>query len=69
MLAAQFFVFVVIGGNLIRWALGAPSRVLAIGGILLALWAAFRRERMTTWGLLPLEFEDEDPAEVSRLQL
>jgi hypothetical protein len=68
-LFGQFFVFVVIGGNLIRWGVGAPSRALTIGGLLLALWAAFRRERMTTWGLLPLQFEDEDPAEVSRLQL
>jgi hypothetical protein len=68
-LSAQFFVFVVIGGNLIRWGVGGLARAITMGGLLLALYAAFRRERMSTWGLLPLEFEDEDPAEVSRLGL
>jgi hypothetical protein len=68
-LSAQFFVFVIIGGSLIRWGVGTPLRALTIGGFLLALVAAFRRERLTTWGLLPLEFEDDDPAEASRLGL
>lgn len=66
-LAAQYFVVVVIGSNLIRWAVVAPSRAIAAGGFLLAMWSALRRERMKTWGLLPLEFEDSDPAEVQVL--
>jgi len=68
-LAAQFFVFVIIGGNVLRWGVGGPSRAITIGGLFLALYAGVRRERLTTWGLLPLEFEDEDPAEVSQLRL
>lgn len=68
-LAGQYFVVVIIGSNLIRWAILAPPRTLALAGFLIALWAALRRERRKTWGLLPLEFEDDDPAEVSRLRL
>lgn len=68
-LFAQYFVVVVIGGNLIRWAVLAPARTLALGGMFMAAWAALRRERWKTWGLLPLEFEDDDPAEVRGLKL
>lgn len=64
-LFAQYFIVVVIGGNLIRWAVLDPSRTVALGGFLIAGWAAVRRERLKTWGLAALEFEDNDPAEAT----
>ncbi|MCC7124341.1 MAG: hypothetical protein IT178_05800 [Acidobacteria bacterium] len=67
--AARYFVLVVIGGNLIRWCALSPARTLACVGVLLAVWAALRRERWQHWGMAPLAFEDDDPAEVSRLKI
>jgi hypothetical protein len=68
-LFAWYFVFVLIGGSVISFAVTAPSRALALGGFLVAGWAIARRERIKTWGRLALEFEDDDPAEVSVLRL
>ena len=65
-LFAQYFIFVVIAGNLIRLggarsgARRRPSEVFCIAG-----WAALRRERMKTWGMAALEFEDDDPSEAT----
>ena len=64
-LFAEYFIFVVIGGNLIRWAVLAPPRTIALGGFLIAGWAALRRERIKTWGTAALEFEDDDPSEAT----
>ena len=64
-LFAQYFIFVVIAGNLIHWAVLDPARTTALGGFLLAGWAALRRERMKTWGMAALEFEDDDPSEAT----
>ena len=68
-LFAQYFIVVVIGGNLIRWAALDPARTVAIGGFLLAGWAALRRERLKTWGVTALEFEDDDPAEANVIRI
>jgi len=68
-LFAWYFVFVLIGGSVIRFAVMTPSRAIALGGFLIAAWAIARRERIKTWGLLALEFEDDDPAEVRVLRL
>jgi hypothetical protein len=68
-LFAWYFVFVLIGGSVIRFSVTAPSRAIALGGFLMAAWAIARRERIKTWGRLALEFEDDDPAEVSVLRL
>jgi hypothetical protein len=68
-LFAWYFVFVMIGGSVIGFSVMAPSRTIALGGFLMAAWAFARRERIKTWGLLALEFEDDDPAEVSVLRL
>jgi hypothetical protein len=68
-LLAYYFVFIVVGTNLLRWSLLHPSRTLALGGTLLAAWAATRRARVHQWGLHPLEFEDEDPMAVRGLGL
>jgi hypothetical protein len=64
-LFAQYVIFVVIAGNLIRWAVLDPARTAALGGFLIAGWAALRRERMKTWGMAALEFEDDDPSEAT----
>ena len=61
-LFAAYAVFVYLGANSIRWGILHPSRTLVIGGLLVATFAALRRARLRTWGLQPLEFEDEDPA-------
>lgn len=66
-LFAQYFIFVVIAGNLIRWAMLDPARTIALGGVLVAGWAALRRERLKTWGLAALEFEDDDPSQANVL--
>ena len=68
-LFAQYFIVVVIGGNLIRWAALDPARTAAIGGFLLAGWAALRRERLKTWGVTALEFEDDDPSEANVVRI
>jgi hypothetical protein len=64
-LVAEYFIFVVIGGNLIRWAVLDPARTITLGGCLVAGWAALRRQRMKTWGTAALEFEDDDPSEAT----
>jgi hypothetical protein len=64
-LFAEYFIFVVIGGNLIRWAVLDPARTIALGGLLIAGWAGLRRERMKTWGMAALEFEDDDPSQAT----
>jgi hypothetical protein len=64
-LFAQYFIFVVIGGNVIRAAVLDPARSVALGGFLIAGWAALRRARMKTWGDAALEFEDDDPSEAT----
>ena len=64
-LFAQYVIFVVIGGNVIRAAVLDPARSVALGGFLIAGWAALRRERMKTWGDAALEFEDDDPSEAT----
>ena len=61
-LFAAYAVFVYLGANSIRWGILHPSRTLVIGGLLVVAFAALRRARLRTWGLQPLEFEDEDPA-------
>jgi hypothetical protein len=68
-LLAAFSVFVYIGANLTRWAIQHPSRLMVYAGLLLAGFAALRRERLRTWGARPLEFEDEDPMAPRRLGL
>ena len=68
-LAALYFVMVVIGGNLIRFGVSSPLRTVTVAGFLIAGWAAVRRERIKMWGALPLEFEDDDPAEAQALHL
>lgn len=68
-LFAQYFIFVVIIGNLIRWAVLDPARAVALGGFLIAGWAALRRQRWKTWGLEALEFEDDDPSEANVLKI
>jgi hypothetical protein len=64
-LFAQYVIFVVIGGNVIRAAVVDPARSIALGGFLIAGWAALRRARMKTWGDAALEFEDDDPSEAT----
>lgn len=68
-LFAHYFIVVAIGGSLIRWGIGSPSRTVVVIGVLLAVWAAIRRERRQSWGLLSLEFEDDDPAVAAALKL
>ena len=68
-LFAWYFVVVLIGGSVMKFSVTTPSRATALGGFLIAGWAIARRERIKTWGLLALEFEDDDPAEVSVLRL
>lgn len=68
-LFAHYFVVVVIGGNVIRWATVDLMRAIAVGVILIAGWAAARRERLETWGIAELEFDDDDPSAVSVLQI
>ena len=68
-LFAQYVIFVVIGGNVIRAAVLHPARSVALGGFLIAGWAALRRERMKTWGMAALEFEDDDPSEANVLRI
>ena len=68
-LFAYYFVIVMIGSALIASSLSSPRSAIALAGLLVAAWAALRRERVKVWGAMPLEFEDVDPAEVQRLRL
>lgn len=68
-LFAHYFVVVVIGGNLIRWATVSPMRAIVVGLFLIVGWVAARRERLATWGIAELEFDDDDPSEVSVLRI
>jgi hypothetical protein len=51
--------------DVIRAAVLDLARSVALGGFLIAGWAALRRERMKTWGDAALEFEDDDPSEAT----
>jgi len=64
-----YFVYVYIGAHLVRWSLGHPSRLMVLGGVLLAGYAALRRSRQRSWGRRALEFEDEDPLAIRTLNL
>jgi len=54
---------------IVRGSLLHPARMLFVGGLLMASFAALRRARLRTLGSLPLEFEDEDPAAVILMPL
>lgn len=69
MLLAAYALFIGFGAQLVRWSLVHPSRLLFIGGLLMAAFAAMRRARLRTFGESPLEFEDEDPAAVIVVRL
>lgn len=60
-LLGAYGVFVATGANVVAWAVVHPSRIMFVGGMLLAIFAALRRARLRSWGLFPLEFEDDDP--------
>jgi len=66
-LVACFFVVGVIGSSLIRWAIQQPLKTTALALVLIAAYVWLRRARLKTWGRLPLEFEDYNPAEVRKL--
>jgi len=68
-LLAAYAVFVYLGAHLTRWSLLHPSRTMFYGGLLLAVFAALRRDRLRDWGTRPLEFEDEDPLVIRTLGL
>jgi hypothetical protein len=68
-LFAFYFVFVLILSAAIRANIVSPLASMTLGGFLIAAWAALRRERIKTWGVLALEFEDVDPADVQQLKL
>jgi hypothetical protein len=68
-LLASYAGFVFIGANLIRWSILHPSRTMMSGGLLLAVFAALRRDRLRTWGAHQLEFDDEDPLALRSLGL
>jgi hypothetical protein len=60
-LFASYAVFVYLGAQAIRWAAGRPAGSVVAGALFLAVFVAVRRSRRRVWGVLPLEFEDEDP--------
>jgi len=68
-LLALYVFFVGIGSVIVRGSLLHPARMLFVGGLLMASFAALRRARLRTLGTFPLEFEDEDPAAVILMPL
>jgi ABC-type proline/glycine betaine transport system permease subunit len=68
-LLALYVFFVGIGSMIVRGSLLHPARMLFVGGLLMASFAALRRARLRTLGTIPLEFEDEDPAAVILMPL
>jgi hypothetical protein len=68
-LLGTYFVFVYLGGHLIRWASGHRVRAAILGALMAAGYAGLRRSRLRMWGRRPLEFEDEDPLAIRTLNL
>jgi hypothetical protein len=68
-LLLAYGVFVATGSMILRASLQHPARMLLVGGLLLAAFAALRRARVRSLGSLPLEFEDEDPNAVIMMPL
>lgn len=68
-LLATYSVFVFVGALLVGAAILHPARMMFVGGLLLAAFAALRRARLRTFGTFPVEFEDEDPDAVVVMRL
>lgn len=66
---AAYFVYVYVGAHLVRWSIAHPSRLMFLGGLLLAAVASLHRSRQATWGTRPLEFDDTDPLAIQTLDL
>jgi len=68
-LLAAYFVFVYLGGRVIRWSLiSLPHAIVVAALISSGLWL-LRRARLATWGVAALDFEDYDPMAVRTLGL
>ncbi len=68
-LLTVYAVFVYLNSRAMYWSLAHPWRTLLYGGALLAAFGALYRSRMQTWGKQALEFEDEDPLAIRKLNL
>jgi hypothetical protein len=68
-LLGAYFVFVHIGGHVLRWSVASVLRAMVMAGLLAALVAVMRRARLQTWGVASLDFEDSDPMAVRTLGL
>ena len=68
-LLTAYAVFVYLNSRAMYWSLTHAWRTLLYGGVLLAAFGALYRSRMQTWGKQALEFEDEDPLAIRKLNL
>jgi len=64
---ASFVVFVNIGGGLIHFSLTKPRGFVILCAVLLAVFIAMRRSRLTSSARVPLEFEDSLPDDVTAI--
>jgi hypothetical protein len=69
LLLGTYFIYVYIGAHLLRWSIAHPSRLVFTGGVVLAAFVTMRHARQQTWGMQPLEFDDDDPAAIRTLNL
>ena len=63
-LLLAYGVFVATCAMIVRASLAHPARMLFVGGLLMASFAALRRARLRGLAAFPLQFEDEDPTAV-----
>jgi hypothetical protein len=64
-----FAAYTTIGGALAHWSRVHPSRLLVASGLLMAIVASLRMNRLRSWGRAPLMFDDDPPDMVQPLNL